>query len=139
MSGRSVVNLSNYELTKDEISVLSKGLKFCPTPETPDAGEVRQDMDRLHKRLRQIAFYDKPVESTADSSQATVSLPVVTPDLGDNLHSVTPFKHRKFKEPSKGRGPIGPLNLEAMVLCNEQQLNARPTVGPPPQAKPYTR
>ena len=27
-----VVNLSNYELTEHEIAVLSKGLKFIPTP-----------------------------------------------------------------------------------------------------------
>jgi hypothetical protein len=49
----------------------------------------------------------------------------------DNLKSHVPFKHRKFKLPAKGRGPVGPTNLEAMVLCNEQDVNARPNTGPP--------
>ena len=39
--------MSNYELTKDEISVLSKGLKFCPTPDSSDPGAVREDLDKL--------------------------------------------------------------------------------------------
>ena len=54
-SDKEVVSLSCRKLTEDELSVLSKGLKFCPTPDTPDPGEVREDLDKLHKRLRQIA------------------------------------------------------------------------------------
>ena len=49
-SDKEVVNLSSRILTKDELSVLSKGLKFCPTPDTSD-WEVGEDLDRLHKRL----------------------------------------------------------------------------------------
>ena len=100
MSGKSVVNLSKYELTKDEISVLSKGLKFCPTPNSSDPGEVREDLDKLHKRLRQIAFYNNPNDSIASSQSSQVALPTVEPDLGDNLKSHSPFKHRKFKHGS---------------------------------------
>ena len=33
-----LVNLSDLTLTKDQIQVLSKGLKFCPTPGAPDPG-----------------------------------------------------------------------------------------------------
>jgi hypothetical protein len=54
----------------------------------------------------------------------------VSADLVDNMNSLTPFKHRKFKNPAKGRGPPGPLNLEAMVLCNERDLNKRPECKP---------
>ena len=40
----------------------------------------------------------------------------------DNILSEVTFKHRKFKLPAKGRGPIGPPNLEAMILSNEFDL-----------------
>ena len=83
-------------------------------------------MDRLHKRLRQIAFYEEPIESDATiSSQAITSGTQTQTDLGDNLLSQKPFKHYKFKRPAKGRGPPGPLNLEAMILANERDLNKR--------------
>ena len=57
-SARSVVNLSNFQLNESHISLLQRGLKFCPTPSAPDAGQLRQDMDRLHTRMRQIAFFN---------------------------------------------------------------------------------
>ena len=34
-------------------------------------------------------------------------------DPGDNLLSLNPFKHRKFKLRSIGKGPPGPPNLES--------------------------
>ena len=40
-----IVNLSSYSLTNTEITVLSKGLGFCPTPWTPDIGNIVQDLD----------------------------------------------------------------------------------------------
>ena len=51
-SDKFVINFSKHKLTKDEISVLSKGLNFCPTPGAPDPGENRSDLDSLHRRLR---------------------------------------------------------------------------------------
>ena len=47
-----VLNLSNVSLNKDHISLLSKGLNFCPTPGEPDPGQERTDLDNLHTRLR---------------------------------------------------------------------------------------
>ena len=44
-------------------------------------------------------------------------------DVGDNLQSETPFKHRRFKCPAKGRGPPGNLNLTVMILSNERDFN----------------
>ena len=40
---QTVVNLSKRELTGAEISLLSKGLKFCPTPEKVDIYSLRPD------------------------------------------------------------------------------------------------
>jgi hypothetical protein len=128
---KEVVNLSSKELTEDELSILSKGLKFCPTPDSTDAGLIREDLDKLHKRLRQIAFYeDIENNSTLDSSRPVVATQPLDTDP-NNLLSHKPFKHRKFKLPAKGRGPPGPLNLEAMILSNERDLNSRDFSHPP--------
>ena len=40
---RIVVNLLKRDLTEAEVSLLSKGLKFCPTPERIDIYNVRKD------------------------------------------------------------------------------------------------
>jgi hypothetical protein len=73
MEDKSVVNLSNVVLTKDQVSVLCKGLKFCPTPGLPDPGVQREDLDKLHRRLRQIAYYYNPVDSLSQPSQPVVA------------------------------------------------------------------
>jgi hypothetical protein len=130
-SDKEVVNLSHRILTEDELLVLSKGLKFCPTPDTTDAGLVREDMDRLHKRLRQIAFYeDIESDSTPNSTLPIYQASQATNDP-NNYWSYKAFKHRKFKLPAKGRGPPGPLNLEAMILSNITDLNSRKIAKPP--------
>ena len=49
---KTVLNLSKTVLTKDQMSVLSKGLNFCPTPGESIQGEQRSDSDSLHNRLR---------------------------------------------------------------------------------------
>jgi hypothetical protein len=128
MDGKSIVNLSNIEFTEDQVKVLSKGLKFCPTPGPPDPGEQCEDLNKLHRRLRQIAFYEG-IESS--HSQISQNVAVNTGDI-DNLQSTGVFRHRKFKIPATGRGPIGPPTLEAMIVCNEQDFNSRQTYKPPP-------
>ena len=121
-----VVNLSDFKLKEHHISLLNRGLKFCPTPNAPNPGELRDDMDRTHKRLRQIAFFHDEVgdDSSLQSSQAAI---FATPeDNGANLLSRIPFKHRKFKLPSTGKGPIGPQNLESFIAANQKDFDNRP-------------
>ena len=127
-SQKSIVNLSNYPLNEHQITVLNRGLKFCPTPAAPNPGEQREDMDKLHRRVRQISFYDTIAVDLTTSQNSSFILPTPpTPvDLGDNLMSKTPFKHRKFKVKSTWRGPTGPPTLEAMITVNEQDYNSRP-------------
>ena len=107
---KSIVNLSDFNLNEHHISLLSRGLKFCPTQGPPNAGELREDMDRVHRRLRQIAFFDNPENDTPSTgdTQAVLSLPDY---LGDNITSTSPFKHRKFKLPATGKGPRPPKTL----------------------------
>ena len=107
-----VVNLSDIDLTKDQISLLSRGLKFCPTPGTLNPSDCRLDLDNLHRNLRlKFNFSD---EEDSD--------PLNIPDTPDYLE---PFKHRAFKIKST-YNPRGPSALEAMILSNELDFNRRP-------------
>ena len=47
-----VVNLSSHPLTNTEISVLSKGLGFCPIPGASDIGNIIHDLDAFKRRTR---------------------------------------------------------------------------------------
>ena len=51
-----VVNLSNYELTEHEIAVLSKGLKFIPTPTRTNKTELLADIKKFGRRMRLKEF-----------------------------------------------------------------------------------
>ena len=108
-----IINLSEVVLTKDQISVLSKGLNFCPIPYSPDPGESRFDLDALHRRLRLRARFHDSNESIYDFNTS------------DDPHSPEGFKHRKFREPSTFN-PVGPTALEAFILSNEHDYNNRP-------------
>jgi len=53
----NVLNLSNKVLTEAEISVLSKGLGFSPTPKELDRSQLKQDLEEYGRRLRLKWFY----------------------------------------------------------------------------------
>jgi hypothetical protein len=113
-ANKFVINLSKYQLDKDEISVLSRGMNFCPTPGAPDPGEYRTDLDSLHRRLRLRYHFRDDDGSEWDA-----------PTDMDNLRSHSPFAHSKFKLPSRFNPP-GATSLEAMILTNEMEFNKRP-------------
>ena len=48
----NVVNLSRRELSAEDISLLSKGLKFSPTPTDIDKAKLREDLEAFKRRLR---------------------------------------------------------------------------------------
>ena len=52
----NVVNLSERIFTKSEISVLSKGLKFCPTPRDLDNISIRNDIKEFGRKLKCRAY-----------------------------------------------------------------------------------
>ena len=47
------------------------------------------------------------------------------PEEAENLHSLIPFQHRKFK-PKSLFNPTGPPTIEAFIIANENDLNHRP-------------
>ena len=65
--GKRVVNLSRCKLSKAHISVLEKGITFCPTPKGADLAEIHQDVSDFFRRLRlKLHFYDE--ESPSNES-----------------------------------------------------------------------
>ena len=45
------MNLSHYHLSKDEISILSKGLSFIPNPKTVDTDDIIDGIDKLKTQM----------------------------------------------------------------------------------------
>ena len=101
-----VVNLSNYPLTNIERNVLSKGLGFCPTPGTPDIGNLIQDLDEFKRKTRLQLFFSGNNENPSE----------------DSNQSDAPFEHKSFKNKSTFN-PIGPFQLESMFYSIEQDLH----------------
>ena len=113
-----VINLSSFQLTPAMISLLSKGLNFCPNPGEPERFMLRQDLDKFHVSLRRNLFFAKipdPDSAPNDSSQLSL-LDTTSTNEGD------PFDHYKFRKPSLWN-PKGPFYLEAFITVNEHSLN----------------
>ena len=47
----NVFNLSLRKLSKAEVSLLSKGLKFCPTPNTIDKSILKEDFEKFVRKV----------------------------------------------------------------------------------------
>ena len=113
LNDKYVVNLSHHLLTIDQRNVLSFGLNFCPTPNSVDAGELRTDLDRLHRKLRLESRFKGEDTDICD---------LYTEE--ENNHASVPFANRKFKVASN-YNPVGPPCLEAMIISNERDFNKR--------------
>ena len=99
-----ILNLSNKTLNKDQISVLSRGLSFCPTPGEPDMGLLFLDLERFFRTLRLKVFWDDqndlnqtdPSNLTHNAlSASSLSSPETTSN--SDIDSNEPFDHPKFK------------------------------------------
>ncbi len=112
---KNIVNFSNFKLENKHNTLLQRGLKFCPTPGKPNLGDLREDLDHLHTRLRQIAFFENPEDSyepqVTDESK----------DLGDK--KLEPFENKKFRLISNFKGCHTSQNVEAFIIANENDFN----------------
>ena len=48
----SMVNLSRREFSEEDVSLLSKGLKFSPTPTDIDKAKLKEDLEAYKRRMR---------------------------------------------------------------------------------------
>ncbi len=102
-----VVNLSNHKLTKDEQSLLSHNLKFCPTPPMFDVGQLKQDVDRFFRSASLYLWHLKENISGHDTHNDTDT----TSDDSDSDPPPTtaPFQHPKLKPKSMWTPPFPSL------------------------------
>ena len=59
--GHTVINLSDIDLTAAQVSALSKGLTFCPTPWEPDMSDIILNLEKvptLNKHTVQYVMYN---------------------------------------------------------------------------------
>ncbi|KAJ8044002.1 hypothetical protein HOLleu_11336 [Holothuria leucospilota] len=66
-SETGVFNVSDLTLTKTEESLLSKGLKFCPTPLALDKLSLQKDLDAFKRRLRLFEYFNAGIDKTSDT------------------------------------------------------------------------
>ena len=85
-----VINLSDRELKSDELEILGKGLKYCPTPGMVDHGLLKESIDKFFRICSLRLFF----------SNVEIPPPVE--------HG--PFSHKDLKLPSKFNPPM-PTNL----------------------------
>ncbi len=113
-SDESVVNLSQYPLTNAQISLLGKGLNFCPSPGEPSLSDLFKDLDKFHLQLRRACFFANTASDTpSTSSDATPSQ--------DTQDTPPGFEHRKFTNRSEWE-PRAPPTLETFIRMNEFEL-----------------
>ena len=65
-SAPKIINLSDYEPSPDEISLLKRGLKFCPTPLKPDLLELEVNIAEFVRKLELTVHFSHSKESTED-------------------------------------------------------------------------
>ena len=121
-----VVNLSSKTLSDDEINILNKGLKFCPTQTRADPGTVRLELDNFHNKLRTKQFFERENPFKVNSNKTNQTA------IPKTVYGCTPFNNTKLllklKPPSKWRAPTGSPSLETYINMNELSLNKIQTV-----------
>ena len=101
--------MSSVQLTQDEVNLLSRGLKFCPTPTHINRPELKADISDFIRRLRlHEYFHDENNNNNNNPSHD-----------GHN-----PFRVKSNWTPHPGRD----ASLDAFSNTIEEQIvNARPT------------
>lgn len=76
-----VVNLSSHHLDEHELSLLQKGLNFCPTLGEPLMGTLVEDLDYFHDTLRwEYHFRDNPLPAQPFDTLVMTSKALRRPD-----------------------------------------------------------
>ncbi len=96
-----IVNLSSYELSSEEISVLQKGLKFCPTPPIVDPGQIKESLDRFFRSANLYLFFNGTTPSEPLQDDEDLDLSLLQED-----NSKKPFEHKDLKPKSTFNPPM---------------------------------
>ena len=100
-----VVNLSSKQLDNDTITLLSKGLTFCPTPGEPDFGQIWSDLESFFRRLR-LKYHFNNEDSLPEDY-------FIEPST--ELNEFDTLIEQKFRCKSTWKPPQGDHALEAFI------------------------
>ena len=110
-----IVNLSSHALTDPQKSILTKGLKFCPTQKRNDPAESRVDLEVFHKKLRTKEFFSKQNQNQNQKGSE------------NSLNKISPYGNTanflKLRQKSNWKPPHGSPNLETFINVNEMDLS----------------
>ena len=88
-SKETVINLSSYELTKDEKETLQLGLSYCP-PQPLDGIQLCQDTADFNRRIKLREYFSGNDSTVSESSSkrppASLTKPKWTPPGGRNAY-----------------------------------------------------
>ncbi len=119
----SVINLSDHQLTLAEISLLAKGLSFCPTPGEPMMGNLREDLDKFHLSLKRTAFFASLRDFNSTNANDTDTSILDSQATEEDWHDASvAFKHPKFKRPSTFDPDANSPTLGSFIDANQYDL-----------------
>ena len=92
-----VLNLSNLQLTEPMLSLLKRGLTFCPTQFDPNYGQIMAGVEKLFRQMRRTVFF----HTEDDHNESTDTHPMLSIiNHIDDTDTPQPFEHSKFKNRS---------------------------------------
>ena len=124
-----VVNLSNRKLSKAEVSLLSKGLKFCPTPNSADKSVSKEDLQifgrtlrlKWHYRNDERTFDPNPFrpKSKFNPSKNDAAIELYLSHIEEKLLSSTEIKHSYYNLTREERQAMYNLKKDQSIVIKE--------------------
>ena len=120
-----VHNISDHLLSEAEISLLNKGLKFCPTPPQPDIGLLVKDIEHFFRTANIKLFFSNSEKKDSLSNTAPL-----TQTISQTHNAVSPldaFQHKDLKLRSTWNPPVPPLleHVKQLILSDIQNFPAK--------------
>lgn len=118
---KAVVNLSEYQLSEDELTLLSQGLTFCPTPRYNDRLLTHWDTLLFNRHLRLTHWFK---DATGTTPYPFIAPTGWTPPSGksptlDTYINVTTNKFLKYKPKTKRDSNITETELQVLKRLSQ--------------------
>ena len=118
----TVVNLSSRELTDSEISLLRKGLTFCPTGPRINRLQLTADLHEFYRRLRLKAYFANQPYNSSDGDSA--------------LKGTVLARKSSWQPPKCERSPEVEIFVKVFHESVSKALRTSPYHRPPPNLLP---
>ena len=125
----NVFNLSHRKLSKAEVSLLCKGLKFSPTPNTIDKSILKEDLEKFGRKLRLMWHYRndnrifdpnlfKP-KSKFNPPKSDAAIELYLSRLEEKLLNLGPIKHKYNNLTREERKALYDLRNDTSIIIKE--------------------